>query len=323
MAMSDTPPEEPKACLGLRHPSTLLADPLSMTVTIRQDPLSLTLDGPAIFALAVSLIFSVHFFQRDIVALIIGFITSLLFIQHDYRNYLNLGPGGTPATFKGYLTVCEYALRYSQNTSLGRTNPHVLIQQINWLKLWALRDPFRPLPVDPKTAPAAGILLRKPLPYRCGPRPQVVGIAPQRQVNQFGSRECYLSLRKILQNHAAQHPENLGTGTSCFEKHGIALFSRYPFNKSCQGEIVHVHDSDHSMHMTLHPEDAKEVLEKGWGQRHPLTSQCLLKMPVPLQFTMVYAPRTRDELQVICRIIQAASWYITAEEMKMDLLEEA
>ncbi|KAI5866870.1 hypothetical protein GGS23DRAFT_552484 [Durotheca rogersii] len=277
--------------------NSLSPDPVPMhtTVAIRQDPLSVTLDGSAIFAVSALLIVGTYLMQPPSVALTIGLITGLLFIQNDYQNYLKLGPGGTPATFSGYV-------------------------RISWLKLWACRDPFHPLPADPDVQPTAGILHRKPLPCRGGLRPDVVGIAPQRQVNQPGSRECYLALRRTLELHGERNTSEVGVGTSCFEKHGLSLFARYPFNKTCQGEICHVHDSDYSMHLSLHPDDVKEVIEKGWGQRHPLTSQCLLTMPVPKQFTMVYAPRTFEELRVVCQIIEAAGWWVRAKEMKLDMI---
>jgi len=282
-------------------------EPTYFSVTIRQDSLTVTLDGPTIFILSASLILGIHFLQPASVALLIGLATAVLFIHNDYQNFIKLGPGGTPSTFGGYI-------------------------RINWLKLWTLSDPFDPLPLPSESSvePSRGILARRreegtaaPLPYRCGPRPQVVGIAPQRQVNQFGSRECYLALRRILEHHGLTHGDELGVGTSCFEKHGLGLFARYPVNNTCQGEICHVHNSDHSLHMNLHPEDAREVIEKGWGQRHPLTSRSFLfKMPVPRQFTMVYAPRTRDELKVVCEIIEAAGWWVVAKEIRMDLLGE-
>ncbi|KAF2962811.1 hypothetical protein GQX73_g10762 [Xylaria multiplex] len=252
--VSESPPTESKV-------------PPYFSVTVRQDSLTVTLDGPTIFILSASLIFAIQFLQPVTVAVLIGLATVILFVHNDYQNFIKLGPGGTPSTFVGYV-------------------------RINWLKLWALRNPFDPLPSDKTMQPANGILTKKPLPYRCGPRPRVVGIAPQRQVNQFGSRECYLALRRILENHGL-------------------------------GEICHVHNSDHSLHLNLHPDDAKEVIEKGWGQRHPLTSRCFLfKMPVPRQFTMVYAPRSRDELKVVCQIIEAAGWWVVAKEIRLDMLGE-
>jgi len=45
------------------------------------------------------------------------------------------------------------------------------------------------------------------------------------------------------------------------------------------------------MHMNLHPDDIKEVLEKGWGQRHPMAWKGWVRSPVPTTFTMIYAPR--------------------------------
>jgi hypothetical protein len=298
MAMSLTQANLSTQSLVTESPPIESAVPPYFSVTIKQDSLTVTLDGPTIFILSSSLIFSLQFLQPATVALVVGLATAILFVHNDYQNFINLGPGGTPSTFVGYV-------------------------RINWLKLWALRDPFDPLPPDQTAQPASGILHRKPLPYRCGPRPSVVGIAPQRQVNQFGSRECYLALRRILENHGLVHNDELGIGTSCFEKHGLGLFARYPVNNTCQGEICHVHNSDHSLHLNLHPEDAKEVIQKGWGQRHPLTSRCFLfKMPVPRQFTMVYAPRTRDELKVVCQIIEAAGWWVIAKDIRMDMLGE-
>lgn len=273
-------------------------DALTLSVAIRQDPLSVTLDGPAIFSLATCLILSLHLLQPSVVVLLIALGPVLLYIQNDYYNYLRLGPGGTPATFQGYV-------------------------RINWFKLWALRDPFQPLQADPTIEPARGILRRRPLPFRCGPRPTVVGIAPQRQVDQPGSRECYAKLRRILEAHGNKHRDSIGVGTSCFEKHGMGLFARFPFNNTCQGEICHVHNSDFAMHMNLHPDDVKEVLQKGWGQRHPLAFEGWLKMPVPRQFVMVYAPRTMEEVEVVCQIIQAAGWWVMARELEIDTLNGA
>lgn len=270
-----------------------------MRKAIRQDPMSITLDGPAIFTLAISLGVSVHCLQPSFVALIVAIAPILLYVRNDFHNYLKLGPGGTPATFGGYL-------------------------RINWFRLWTLRDPFKPPQRDPDSYPSAGVLDKNPLPIRCGPRPTVAGIAPQRQIDQQGPRECYFALREILERHGAQNDECIGLGTSCFEKHGLGLFARQPVNNTCMGEICHIHDSDHSMHMNLHPDDVKEVLSKGWGQRHPLAWRGRwFSMPVPRQFIMVYAPRTMDEVQVVCRIIEAAAWWVMAKEQRIDIAGKA
>ena len=98
-----------------------------------------------------------------------------------------------------------------------------------------------------------------------------------------------------------------------------------------------MHNSDRSLHLNLHPDDQREVLAQGWGQRHPLTAtprprppalekalkalpgplRLLFRMPVPRTFTMVYAPRDPDELRVVCRIVRAAGYWVMARDLEM------
>ncbi|KKA29526.1 hypothetical protein TD95_003559 [Thielaviopsis punctulata] len=250
--------------------------------------ISLTLSGPAILAGVCMLITVIHIYPFA-AELTLALCPLIVIIHNDYQNFLNLGPGGTPSTFHGYL-------------------------RITWLKLWTLRDPLVPPKVTPDTFPKTGILAQTPLPYRLGPRPRVAGIAPQRQVDQHGSETEYHSLRQAMTHLSLIQPVKFGTACSCFEKHGLALFARHAVNKTCYGEIFHIHDTDHSMHMCLHPEDLKEVLEKGWGQRHPLACKGLFRPnPVPETFVMIYGPRNDDELKAIYRVIEASIWYVTGQ----------
>jgi hypothetical protein len=253
-----------------------------------QKPISVTLDGTAIWALAVTLVLIIHFVEAPLAELLVLLVPFCLLVQNDYNNFIGLGPGGTPPTIQGYARIA-------------------------WLRLWALRDPFtppapRPSPAavsdpagtgPPACLPAHGILPASgPLPYRPGPRPIVAGIAPQRQLDQHGTKQHYRALRRTLESLARTHPGRFGTARSCLEKHGLGLFARHPVNVTCNGEICHVHDSDHSLHLCLHPEDIAEVLRKGWGQRHPLARRGWFgaTMPVPEEFLMVYAPRGESSL---------------------------
>jgi len=127
----------------------------------------------------------------------------------------------------------------------------------------------------------------------------------------------YQVLRKTLENVAKKHPESLRTGTSCFEKNGLALFANNAINVTCRGEICHVHHSDQSLHMNLHPDDAKIVLEKGWGERHPLARGGWLGSYVPREFVMVYAPRDGAELDVVCQIVEAAGFWVSGENFDL------
>lgn len=296
-------------------------DPLAVACILEQKPISVTLDGTAIWALAVTLVLLIHFLDAPLAELLVLLVPFCLLVQNDYNNFIGLGPGGTPPTFQGYVRIA-------------------------WLRLWALRDPFTP-PAVPKSVPSAaasavpasdpdghaiapptylpahGLLpATGPLPYRPGPRPVVAGIAPQRQLDQHGTKQHYRALRRTLESLARAHPGRFGTARSCLEKHGLGLFARHPVNVTCNGEICHVHDSDHSLHLCLHPEDIAEVLRKGWGQRHPLARRGWFgAMPVPEEFLMVYAPRDDQELEIVCRVIEAAIWYAAAERQRIEVVE--
>jgi len=71
------------------------------------------------------------------------------------------------------------------------------------------------------------------------------------------------------------------------------------------------------MHMNLHPDDARVVLERGWGERHPLARGGWMRAYVPREFVMVYAPRDRTELDVVCRIIEAAAFWVTGKDFEI------
>ncbi|KAK2769240.1 hypothetical protein CKAH01_00847 [Colletotrichum kahawae] len=275
---------------------------VAVNCVLKQQPISVTLTGPAIFTLSMSLALIIHFLEPRIAEFLIILVPILLLVRNDYQNFLGLGPGGTPATFQGYIRIA-------------------------WLRLWALRDPFTAPDPKPNSLPKRGILIRQNddqslsrLPYRPGPRPLVAGIAPQRQLDQHGTTSHYHALRQTLERLAAEKPLKFGTARSCLEKHGLGLFARHPVNVTCNGEVCHVHDSDHSLHMSLHPEDIREVLAKGWGQRHPLAWKGrLVQMPVPEEFIMVYAPRDDHELKIVCRIIEAAIWYVVSEKTEIKI----
>ncbi|KAK2020025.1 hypothetical protein LZ32DRAFT_597651 [Colletotrichum eremochloae] len=285
----------PDACQGLD------VNQATVSCVLKQEPISVTLNGPAIFALSMALALIIHFLEPRVAECLLVLLPILLLVHNDYHNYLGLGPGGTPATFSGYVRIA-------------------------WFRLWALRDPFTAPDPDPNRLPKRGILHQDddphhwPLPYRPGPRPLVAGIAPQRQLDQHGTVPHYHALRRTLERLSAENPARFGTARSCLEKHGLGLFARHPVNVTCNGEVCHVHDSDHSLHMNLHPEDIREVLVKGWGQRHPLAWKgSLVRMPVPEEFVMVYAPRDDHELSIVCRIIEAAIWYVVSEKTEIQV----
>jgi hypothetical protein len=69
-------------------------------------------------------------------------------------------------------------------------------------------------------------------------------------------------------------------------------------------EFAHLRDEG-SVHTSLAPEWAEPLLQKGWGQIHPLALYGL----IPPQSLVFYAPRDEDELDVVERILLAAYAY--------------
>ncbi|KAI4240574.1 MAG: hypothetical protein L6R40_005062 [Gallowayella cf. fulva] len=243
------------------------------------------------------------------------------FVHRDYSNFLALGPGGTPSNFFGYLCI-------------------------SYLRLFTLKDPFTPPPPTTQTdRPAHGFLLQ--LPKRPQPRPSVAGVAPHRQTNQKPPASLYQMMRTALYDLVSNNSKLLRSGNSCFEKHGLALFLclcpqcpdaqchtelLHPgpthMNSTCEdtGEICHIHPSDSSMHLTLHPSDAALVISKGWGERHPLAG-CLVfplgKRLLPEGFVMVYAPQDESQVGVLKEIVRAAGWWVGGVVLASDSRNES
>lgn len=225
-------------------------------------------------------------FSLLISGIAIGVSATLLsqLVLNDWKAFIALGPGGTPQTIPGYL-------------------------KLKVLSIFAIRNPYKPAPIPADLSRRAYVTK---IPKRAGPRPDVQGIAPHRQMDQRETGETHQRFRSYLISLATQNPHSLRNGTSCLEKHGLGIFALSPINKTgnCPGEICHVHASDGSMHLTLHPADAQIIIRQGWGQRHPLGQGGWMKRFVPAGFMMVYAPRNEAELKVIEEIVAAACWWV-------------
>ncbi|KAF2208850.1 hypothetical protein CERZMDRAFT_48506 [Cercospora zeae-maydis SCOH1-5] len=228
-------------------------------------------------------------FRALVAGLVLRASLSLVaYVRKDYQDFLSLGPGGTPATFAGYL-------------------------RIKLLGIFTLKDPFEAPPVPRRFEDSPGHLGR--LPKRSSPPPLTKGIAPQRQMTQCASPEIYAKLGAAIANMARSSGNRFELGTSCFEKYSTGIFAALPpRNQTCRGEICHAHPSDGSLHLTLHPKDVKLVLERGWGQRHPLARGGFFERFVPVGFVMIYAPQTEQDIVHILQIVAAAAMFICGED---------
>jgi hypothetical protein len=220
-------------------------------------------------------------------------LLACLYFQKDYKLYLSLGPGGTPSTPLGYL-------------------------KIKTLSLISLRDPLRPLPVPPHFRPQRGYFSSSSLPVRQGKRPHIQGIAPQRQQSEKSTPEVYAKLVAELRSLTTDPKNCVIERTSCFEKHSSGLFASTPITRTCGGEICHAHPSDGSLHLSLHPADARILIQAGWGERHPLAKGGWFRRFVPREFVLVYAPRNETEVGAVMGIVAAAVWWVSGGEGEKD-----
>jgi len=102
------------------------------------------------------------------------------------------------------------------------------------------------------------------------------------------------------------------------EKSGDALLiadgipTPHDIAKKTKREIAHVHAEvgrgDFSMHLCLSPSDCKEVITKQWGERMGLTRSL-----VPNEYMIVYTPRTKEEVEVVKSIVNAAIVFMTGD----------
>lgn len=111
---------------------------------------------------------------------------------------------------------------------------------------------------------------------------------------------------------AAEHSEIVEIRPSQLENGGPALWLRPevpipPWVKGVKGEIAHFHlAAEGSAHVTLSLADATQVIEKGWGERHPLSGRF-----EPWGYVMLYAPRNVEELNVVGKLLRAGVHFMS------------
>ena len=146
------------------------------------------------------------------------------------------------------------------------------------------------------------------LPAREGPRPQTTRATPHSQLDQNSSPE----IMDQLANWAFALPrvQEEPSGISVPGARALVLEASAEANNSAfmvGREFAHIHPQPlgGSLHLKLAPSDAERVIQKGWGENHPLVDAGMLS-PGTL---MVYAPRDEDDLAVVQRIIVRSCEY--------------
>lgn len=193
--------------------------------------------------------------------------------RRDYNAWRSLGVGGLPPNLTGWIQVTRFRLRG--------------------------RDPLRPL--HPPDGPPSASLTA--LPHRMRPRPAVGSHPiPHRVLTRHAGPDEKAALKELFDGRIAQRPALLEYRTSRWERNNDALFLRdSPPDDGT--EVGHIHPSDGSMHLTLRPADAATVVDRCWGEYHPLAG---IALGLPETYMLIYPPQTTDELHEIDRIVTAA-----------------
>lgn len=195
--------------------------------------------------------------------------------RRDYRRWVALGEGGIPHGVSGWVRVTVLRLTYRgdpvQTEHLGRLADSVLAD----------------------------------LPPRRGARPTIGPYpVPHRQVGGSCRSEVLAALDAVFDSELARGQPAVREGTSRFERHHSALFaeSLVVRGMSTHGEVGHIHRPQGSLHLHLRPVDAAAVIDKGWGELHPMAGK---GFGLPVGYTLLYAPRNAGEVDVVRRILRA------------------
>lgn len=254
----------------------------------------------------------------------------VLYVVHDIRSYIALGPHGLPNTLWGWYR--QLSMKPHARGDVGIPLPDDV--DVDAL---AIRQRYPPhynqsfLPssstptYDKNLGHAFDILF--PLERRLGnPPPTYRFVAPQRQVRDGTEPAMQAAMFAHLRDLARLNPMELWVENSCLEGPVPALQLNIPgimgtggyepetagavpamlfipagYRRGAVAELCHIHPVDGSTHVQLSIADSRLVIENGWGLRHRLSGGLL-----PWGYTFVYAPRNRAELAVWKGIVGAA-----------------
>ncbi|KAF7986718.1 hypothetical protein HWV62_20260 [Athelia sp. TMB] len=219
-------------------------------------------------------------------AAVLGISVPLL--VSNYRAYIALGPGGIPHNIVGWL-ISLTAKIFSRETRDTRIYD-LDADKEHWL--------------DPSA-----------IPERRGSRPiPSWHPIPHRQLDRIPSAEIQQRLAGVFNARLAANPGLVEMATSPHERTSDGLIIHHALksphavaDKSAR-EIAHLHPhKDYSMHVTCAPQDCKILIERGWGERHPLSGT----PAIPKEYFLIYAPRDQEELDVVERVFVASIGYMT------------
>lgn len=153
---------------------------------------------------------------------------------------------------------------------------------------------------------------REWIPVRAGDRPRTTPDDPHRQLTQIAPRH----LQEEVVDRARQMPGTFVCpslvslpGSRAFvldDSTPPPAFQVFMIAR----EFAHIHPPvDGSLHMVLPPHIVRQVVERGWGEQHPVAKMGL----IPPTTLMIYGPRDAGELEVVMTLLTASWSYARGE----------
>jgi len=145
-----------------------------------------------------------------------------------------------------------------------------------------------------------------PLPARAGDRPRTTPTNPHTQLDQQPADPRWveeLAERVFALPGVHEAPSRISVPGA----RALVLAPGEPTGPAeaflIEREFAHLHPApDHSLHAMLPEETAREAIEAGWAEPHPVALRGL----IPPTAVMLYAPRDEAELDVIERLVRAS-----------------
>ena len=145
-------------------------------------------------------------------------------------------------------------------------------------------------------------MYQKALPERSGPRPRTTPTNPHTQLEQNPDHAAVEELARLV--FALPGVEERSSAISVPGARALWLSEEVPAGPReafmIGREFAHIHPMpDGSLHAALPPEVAREAIEKGWAEQHPVARMGY----IPQNVVMVYAPRDAEEIEVVTGLV--------------------
>lgn len=146
-----------------------------------------------------------------------------------------------------------------------------------------------------------------PLPQREGPRPATHQGMPHTQIGVTPVSEVHaeLSRRAFSLPGVEERPTVISVpgARALWLQDGMPIVR--PGLIVAGREFAHIHP-DGSMHLAVAPGRAREAIDAGWAEPHPIARQFGLEGMI-----LVYTPRSMEELEVLWELVVDAYSYVT------------